>query len=154
MLNGYFSTALAACVFISVALGLAHPRMRSATALGAGVLIICVVLLPLVDIFSDFDINSTLDGLVNDMKYEDMSDGAIELAFEQGIAEAVAERYGTDRAHVSVAVDGFDMSALTAERIYVTLSGKAALLDYKSIEAWLVDEFTSGGECEVRIRLG
>jgi hypothetical protein len=154
LLNGYFSTAITACVFISVALGLAHPRMRSVTALGAGVLIICVILLPLVDIFSDFDINSTLDGLVNDMKYEDMSDDAIELAFEQGIAEAVAERYGTDRAHVSVAVDGFDMSALTAERIYVTLSGKAALLDYKSIEAWLVDEFTNGGECEVRIRLG
>ena len=83
-----------------------------------------------------------------------MSDSAIELAFEDGIAEYIADEYGVSRDNVAVFVDGFDMGSLTAERIYVTLSGRAALIDCKSVEKRLCDEFTRGGECEVTLKLG
>ena len=154
MLSGYFSATLTTCIFIAVLLNLAHPRLKSASVFGAGILLVCVIMLPLVDIISDFDINDSLDKLINDMQYEQMGDDAIELAFERGIAEYVADEYGVSPDNVAVCVDGFDMGALTAERIYVTLSGRAALLDYKSIEDRLADEFTRGGECEVTLKIG
>ena len=154
MLSGYFSATLTTCIFIAVLLALAHPRLKSVSVFGAGILLVCVIMLPLVDIISDFDINDSLEGLINDMQYEGMSDDAIEIAFERGIAKYVADEYGVSPDNVAVYVDGFDMGALTAERIYVTLSGRAALLDYKSIEERLADEFTRGGECEVTLRIG
>ena len=154
MLSGYFSAALTVSVFIAVALSLAHPRLKSVSVFGAGILTVCAIILPLVDIIVDFDVNNSLDGLINDMQYGDMSDSAIELAFEDGIAEYIADEYGVSRDNVAVFVDGFDMGSLTAERIYVTLSGRAALIDCKSVEKRLCDEFTRGGECEVTLKLG
>jgi hypothetical protein len=43
---------------------------------------------------------------------------------------------------------------MRAERIYITLSGKAALADYKRIEKEVGKEFTKSGECEVSVKLG
>ena len=68
------------------------------------------------------------------MDYDGATDSSIELAFENGIAEYIAEEYAVDTSAVLVNVDGFDMASLRAERIYVTLSGEAILLDYKKIE--------------------
>ncbi len=154
MLSGYFSTVITVCVFITVALGLSHPRFKGAVGFGAGILVICVVLLPLVDIFRDFDINEPLDGIIADMKQEGAADDAIELAFERGIAEYIAAEHDVDVGCVVVNADGFDMESLTAERIYVTLSGEAIYLDYKKIQNEISGRFTQGGECEVSLSVG
>ena len=45
------------------------------------------------------------------------------------------------------------MERLRAERIYVTLSGRAVFLDYKKIEDEVRSEFTNGGECEVSLKI-
>lgn len=114
---------------------------------------ISAILLPLVDIITDYDVNYVLDSIAGGVDYE-LSDSAIELAFEDGLAEYVAKEYGVDRESVMISADGFDISTLTAKRIYVTLSGKGLLLDYKRIEADLSAQFTQGGECEVSFELG
>lgn len=154
MLSSYFSGVMTLCLFLAVGLGVAHPRFKSATNLGAGVLLICAIMLPLVDIIRDFDIDNSFEKMLEDIEYSGMTDSAIELAFEDGIAEYVSDRWGVDRDSIIVNVDGFDMESLSAERIYVTLGGKGVLVDYKRIEEALTEEFTRGGECEVSLNIG
>ena len=154
LLDGYFSITLATSILVSVAVSLAHPRLRGISSFAAGVLLISVILLPLVDIIKGFDIDKALGDIKFTIELDGASDDAIELAFEKGIAQYVAEEYGVSEDDVQVFVDGFDMSELVARRIYVTLSGRAALLDFRSIERLLADEFTRGGECEVTVKIG
>lgn len=153
MFKEYFGELLTLCVFISVALSMAHPRLKRTISFGAGILIICSVMLPLVDIFCEFDADEVFEKILIDIKYEGATDSSIELAFEEGIAKYVAEAYEVDEGSVSVSADGFDISTLRAERIYVTLSEKAIYLDYKRIEREISERFTSGGECEVSINV-
>ena len=142
------------CLFLAVAQGVAHPRFAAITNFGAGVLVICAILLPIVDIIHSFDANDFYDKILNDIEYTGATDSSIELAFEEGVADYVSARWDIDREHARVSVDGFDMESLTAKRIYVTLSGKGLLADYKRIEEALVPEFTRDGECEVSLDLG
>lgn len=153
MLREYFIGALGVTVLMSIMLSVSHPRLDKVTRFGAGALMISAILLPLVDIITDYDVNSVLDSIAGGVDYE-LSDSAIELAFEDGLAEYVAKEYSVDKESVMISADGFDISTLTAKRIYVTLSGKGLLLDYKRIEADLSAQFTQGGECEVSFELG
>ena len=138
--------------FAAILLGIAHPKLKGATSYSIGVLMICVILLPLVDIIRDFDTKSMFDSINMDLEY-DITDDMIEASFEEGISEYIAQKYGVDKSCVSVMADGFDMERLRAERIYVTLSGKAVFLDYKKIEDEVRSEFTNGGECEVSLKI-
>ena len=153
MLREYFISLLSLTVFVSVMVGISHPRMKSAISFGVGAIMICAILLPLVDIIGDFDPESALDKLMDGIDYE-AGDSAIELAFEDGIAEHVTKEYGIERGSVTVMADGFDIGTLKAERIYITLRGKGIFLDFKRIEEEIEKEFTSGGECEVTVDLG
>ena len=152
MLREYFSEIIILMTFAAILLGIAHPKLKGATSYSIGVLIICVILLPLVDIIRDFDTKSMFDSINMDLEY-DITDDMIEASFEEGISEYIAQKYGVDKSCVSVMADGFDMERLRAERIYVTLSGKAVFLDYKKIEDEVRSEFTNGGECEVSLKI-
>ena len=153
MLREYFCAALSLCVFISVAIGVAHTRLKKAVSFGAGILIICSIMLPLVDVLRNFDVDDVFDKILADVDYDGATDDSIELAFESGIAEYIAEKYTVETSSILVNADGFDMATLRAERIYVTLSGEAIRLDYKRIENEIRDQFTYGGECEVSINV-
>ena len=153
LLREYFIGVVYLLVFVAFALGITHRDLKSVTAVGAGTLVICAILLPLVGILRDFDTDSVLDGILSGVDY-DATDSAIELAFENGIAEYVASEYAVSRECVSVRADGFDIASLKARRVYVDLSGKGCLLDPKRVEEEVARQFTDGGECEVAIRLG
>lgn len=152
MLREYFSEIIILMTFAAILLGIAHPKLKGATSYSIGVLMICVILLPLVDIIRDFDTKSMFDSINTDLEY-DITDDMIEASFEEGISEYIAQKYGVDKSCVSVMADGFDMERLRAERIYVTLSGRAVFLDYKKIEDEVRSEFTNGGECEVSLKI-
>ncbi|MBR2971653.1 MAG: hypothetical protein IKC61_01845 [Clostridia bacterium] len=152
MLREYFSEIIIIMTFAAILLGIAHPKLKGATSYSIGVLMICVILLPLVDIIRDFDTKSMFDSINMDLEY-DITDDMIEASFEEGISEYIAQKYGVDKSCVSVMADGFDMERLRAERIYVTLSGRAVFLDYKKIEDEVRSEFTNGGECEVSLKI-
>lgn len=154
MLSEYLQVVLGVSVFVSVALGICHTRARAVTVFASGVIVICVIMLPLVDILRGFDVDDILEDMLGDIDYDTASDGSIELAFEEGISRYISEKYGVDEETVTVSADGFDLATLKARRIYVTLSGKASLLDYKRIELDIATEFTDGGECEVSINIG
>ena len=88
MLREYFKETLTLCVFISVALGVAHPRLKKTVSFSAGILLICSIMLPIVDILRSFDADKTFDKFLADMDYDGATDSSIELAFENGIAES------------------------------------------------------------------
>ena len=154
MLKEYFAGVLALCALVSVALGVAHPRLKKVVSFAAGILIISAIMLPLIDIIHSLGSDNVLGEILEGVDFEDKGDNAIEMAFEKGLAEHVALKYGVDVECVDVMVDGFDIECLRAERIYVTLTGKAALIDYKRLEAELSENFTLGGECEVSLNIG
>ena len=153
MLKEYFIGVITLTLFVAVAFGVSHPRLRNAVSFGGGILLVCGILLPIVDILRDFEVDETLDGIFDGIDF-DATDSAIELAFENGVAEHIASSYGIPCECVSVRADGFDIASLTAERIYVTLSGKGTLLDYKRIEKEVGAEFAPRGYCEVYISFG
>ena len=153
MLNGYFAGVITLVIFAAVLLEITHPHLKAVTGIGVGAVVICAVLLPLVGIIQDIDLDNVLDDIYDGIDY-DATDSAIELAFEDAVVQYVADEYGVPSECVSVRVDGFDISTLTAQRIYVTLSGKAVLIDYKRMEEELSARFTECGECEVSISIG
>ena len=154
MLKVYFRDVMYLSAFIVLAVGISHPRLKRSTSFGAGVLLICVIMLPLVDIISEFDIDSALDGIIGDMDVDGMTDDALELAFEDGIEQYISEKYKVDKSCVIVFADGFDIESIRADRIYVSLSGRASFLDYKKIEEDIALNFTKEGECEVSLKIG
>lgn len=154
MLREYSEGLLIFVSFVALALGLAHPKLKSATSFCAGVLLICAIMLPLVDIFKDFDNEYFIEQLIKDTQYEAYTDDVIESAFEDGVRKYISDKHRIDEKCVAVMADGFDMEKMTAKRIYVTLSGMAALSDYKSIEEEIRREFTDEGECEVSVKIG
>lgn len=153
MLKEYLVGILSACTFFAVLSGVAHRKFNAATRFGVGILMICVIMLPLVDIFANFDAYSALEELIGDVGY-DSTDSMIELAFEDGVRRHLADKYSVDPECISVRADGFDMEKLKAHRIYVSLSGEAVYLDYHRIERHVEDEFTEGGKCEVSLNFG
>ena len=153
MLKEYFIGVITLTLFVAVAFGVSHPRLRNAVSFGGGVLLVCGILLPIVDILQNFDVDKSLDDIFDGIDF-DATDSAIELAFENGVAEHIANSYGIPCECVSVRADGFDIASLTAERIYVTLSGKGTLLGYKRVEKDVGAEFAPRGYCEVYISFG
>ena len=153
MLKVYFTDVIYLSAFIALAAGISHPRLRKSTTFGAGVLLICIILLPLVDIIENIDMKIETGDYLGNIDL-DLSDDALEGAFEDGIREYISEEYQVDKELITVMADGFDIECMRAGRIYVTLVGKAATLDYKRIESVIENEFTKDGECEVSLRLG
>lgn len=154
MLKEYFESVIMLVLFAALVLGVVHTRLKDVTYFSTGVLVICAIMLPLVSIIRDIDHKYSLDDIFHTMEYEDLTDGAIESAFEMGISGYVANKYGVDSDDVLVMADGFDLERMRAQRIYITLSSKAVFLDYKKIEEEIEKEFTDGGECEVSLKIG
>ena len=154
MVSEYFESLLVLCTFVALSLGVSHTKFRGVTGFGAGVIMTCAVLVPLVGILCDIDTDSILKDFDIDIDGEYLTDDMIETAFESGIAEYVSSKYGVDKDCVIVMADGFDMENMRAERIYITLCGPAIWLDYKKIENEISGEFTSGGICEVSLEIG
>lgn len=116
-----------------------------------GIILLASVLSPLL----------SLVGAVGDISAEDILgeygtptvDGDYEErvrdAFEDGVAGAVAERFGLDVADVRAYAHGYDFEHVRAEKIKIVLSGTAVYADSRGICAFVRE---SGlGECEVEL---
>lgn len=154
MFKEYFVSSLSVIAIAAAASVLSHSKMRKISKCALGLIVICVIMLPLVDIFKDNDLFFDFDYSFDDLENSDMNDEEIERAFEVGIERYIAEKYDVDISLIHVSVDGFDISKMKAERIYVALSGRAMNIDYRRLEDVLRENFTDGGECEVELDVG
>ena len=129
-------------------------RARDAAAICASVILIHALLSPVLSFASSLpDGLPPLDTLVpSDIPFDDTYEKTAEEAFREGIRKFVCANYGLSAEDVSVSVEGFDITKMTAKRVKVTLSGTASLSDHRGMEAYL--NGLSLGECEVRIRIG
>jgi hypothetical protein len=76
----------------------------------------------------------------------------VEEFFADGVALAVAEKFSLDRDDIRVSLRNFNIENMSAERIRLTLSGVAALADYKAVERYV--NSLDIGECDVEIEIG
>lgn len=88
----------------------------------------------------------------SDIPLDDTFKKTAEVAFKEGIIKLLCASYGLDAEDISVSVEGFEVTEMSARRVKVTLSGAAALSDHRGMEEYL--NGLSLGECEVRIRIG
>jgi hypothetical protein len=72
-------------------------------------------------------------------------------SFEEGIARYVSQRWELKREEIEVEAVGFLREEMRAEKIIISLHGKAALSDYKRIEKELSE--LELGEVEVKIEI-
>ena len=95
-------------------------------------------------------ISLTADFLTPEYEYTNDAYGrTLEDAFCEGVANSVSESCSLKRGEVSVSVLDFDPASVSAEKITVELSGRAAGGDARSVRAYVEKNF---GECEVILR--
>ena len=121
----------------------------------ASVLLVYVIISPLAN-FSG--ISDGLSDLIEStqppsfkIEESELSVSAAE-AFAEGVRGLVSEKYGISEENISVHVINLNIKQMRAEKIKITLSGKAALADWRSVEAYVSGEGL--GDCEVNVVLG
>lgn len=112
-----------------------------------GAILLSALTAPTVDFFKDFSLSDfSIGGSVVGESY---TDEVLEEAYAEGIARAVADEFSFSVSSVSVRCDGFSVSSVSAEFIYVTLTENAAFGDARRVRSYVTDNF---GECEVNLR--
>ena len=118
----------------------------------AGVILIYTVCMPLGDFLADFspgelsvDVSAEVE--VGSSEFFEVAKDS----FEKGVKNYVSEQFRLASDEVYVSAAGFDYEKMTAERIFVVLSGRAALADCARIRQTVED--AGLGECEVNIKI-
>lgn len=148
---GYAAGIVAVCAVVSLAAFVSYRGECDGAAKGALALImLSAVALPLsslsVDIsFSDISIDELLPS--GEAEYESVGKEALET----GLRRLIAGRFSLSEEDITVTVDGYDFSAMRAERIRVLLSGRAAAADIVAIRNYVTEQGI--GECEVDIEI-
>ena len=118
-----------------------------------GIVTLYIIISPLAGGLSSIDIDRWMDSLKGEsVQVAPGYLGVVEESFADGIALAVAEKFSLDRDNIRVSLRNFDIENMSAERIRVTLSGVAALADYKAVERYV--NSLDLGECDVEIEIG
>lgn len=132
------------------ALSLIHYNKDGAERSAQRVLFAAALVLPLLNTAVSFD--GVLPSLPPYSEEEGEYSEVIAEAFCDGVGRAVRERYSLPDGTVRVEVTGFDPRSMRAEKIEITLSGRAITID-----RWAIKDFIEGeglGECEVRVSVG
>ena len=141
--KGYVISLIVAAVIITLAEELSPRALRPAVSLCLGVYLLCTLVSPLASFIGggfsaeDFIPDSSLEE--NEGGYSD----TVTLATAKGIGRAVAERFGFSEELIEVTLVGFDVYELTAERVYIRLTGRAAYIDFHAAERY-VEEIIGG----------
>lgn len=82
-------------------------------------------------------------------EYSELYASVAEEAFAAGLCQQICSHYGLDPSEVELRLSGFDFSAMSAERVTVTLSGSAATADSRSIKEYIKEQGIR--ECDVLV---
>ena len=148
MKNYLFDIFILSLAF-GIAVTLSPERYKKVITATLGVLLAASLLSPL----------SSLFGAIESIAPPEISDGEEEgdyikvakSAFEKGVRSFISSEFSVSEDCVEVEAVGFDFSSLRAEKILVTLTGRAALADTKKIKSRLEGE--NLGLVEVKIEI-
>ena len=150
-MSGYVLSVFAICL-IAEALRLLSYGRSAVERFAVGVITLSVILAPISGIISDFDVEGWLDSLKQEQgEINSEYEATVEAAFSDGIKRAVAEEFSLNKDNIRVRVVGFNAAEMSAERIYVSLSGSAAIADYRAVKKYL--DRLDIGECDVSIEI-
>ena len=139
-------TVMGALVSLSLALSYKDDAALKGALM---ILLLYIFTVPLINAVKDFDINSPVLDLEYAEEYEGQLESVTRAAYENGIRMYIADKFSLDAADISVKAEGYDVSAVKAERISVVLSGEARMADYRAIEEGL--KKNGFDNCEVKI---
>ena len=149
----YVASIVAVSILAAIASFVSYGGASERAVKGAvSVILIYTVCMPVADMIGNFSIN--------DFEFEWHSDDTVisseylnvsEDAFAVGIKKYVCEEFKLNETEVHVQIYGFDFEKMRAERIALTLSGRAVLSDVVRIERSV--ENSGLGECEVKIKI-
>lgn len=151
-MSEYAVSLFAICLVGGALLMLSYGQGR-AESLAVGIITLSVILTPVADLVISYDPEDFLDSLRGDVPEGELgTEGVIEDAFAEGIIRAIAEKFSLDKSHLRVRLVDFDSNTMRAEKIVITLSGAAALADYKAVEKYV--NSLDLGVCNVQIEIG
>lgn len=137
-----------ASLTVSLATALAYPALKSAVSGALGILLLLAVAAPFLS-----TVRSLAEGELQLPDFSVEGDGEFEnittAAFEKGVADALVDRFGEGLLGVQIRARKFDPTKMQAEGLTVILPPGAAGVDYRAVKAYLVENFTRGGGCEV-----
>lgn len=122
-----------------------------ATRFALGIVLIYITLSPIPTLFENLKESISFD-IPFDGEYDESYKTVAREAFEQGVAEAVSDRFSINKSNITVIAEGFDFETMRARKIRIVLSGAAAFSDYTAVENY-INEFDIG-ECEAEIEIG
>ena len=151
-MSEYAISVFAVCLVGGIALMLTYGGGTS-EKIAVGLITLSVIITPLADCLSDFNIEEWLNSIKAEVGDVGTEYGEVlEEAFAEGIVRAVADKFSLDKENIRVSLTGFDAERLWAQRIRITLSGRAALADYKAVENYV--NTLEMGKCDVEIEIG
>ena len=145
-----FVSVFSASALIGIASQLTHTRYRgrvSTFALGVIFLFVIVSQIAAIDAPS-LDISAPFPDGGDEGEYY----YAVRDAVRDAVGDEVAREFGFSSDEVSVELINFDFDKMSCDTVVVTLSGAAALGDYKRVEAH-VDKIGIG-RCRVDVQIG
>lgn len=114
-----------------------------------GIMLLAALIAPVFSVFKSvlsFDVGSFEDYT----EESEFADEVAKKALADGIRRSIADKYSISEEDIEVELIGFNIEKMKAERVYITLSSKAALADSKAIRDYV--EKCGFGECITEVR--
>ena len=148
----FLSTVFIISILSGILESLTHQSAKNSTRALIGIVTFFLLLNPIRETFLGVDLSDITLPTLPDSEISEEYSGYVREAFESGIAMAVADRFGLDESNIRVKVTGFDSQMMRAESIRISLSGVAALSDYRAIRDYINN--MKIGECTVETDIG
>ena len=148
----FLSTVFIISILSGILESLTHQSVKNSTRALIGIVTLFLLLNPIRETFLGVDFSDMTLPTLPDSEISEEYSGYVREAFESGIAMALADRFGLDESNIRVKVTGFDGQMMRAESIRISLSGVAALSDYRAIRDYINN--MKIGECTVETDIG
>ena len=137
--------------FISAVLyHISHTALRESVRAAMGVVLLLFMLSPVASLLSGIlDIRLPSTDLSFDADYTVVA----EEAYVKGIRSALASEFNTKEECFTVFCEGFDFENMYSEKIHVTVTGGAALVDFRLVRDFVENSVNTGG-CVVVVEIG
>lgn len=147
----YFYSLMITALLVSVFSFVSYKDGERASRFAFGVIMTAAVLIPLIRIIPSVDFHGVIEEIKAEASGNPIYSERCEEAIENGIKKAVCEEFSFSEGSVAASLSGFDFENMRAEKINITLRGKAVFADLEKIEKYVAG--LGLGDCEVSVEL-